>query len=42
MCRKLGAYDSLAKPLDLDDVVERVARAVNDEPIAPVDLALSA
>lgn len=42
LCRKLGAYDSLPKPLDPNDVVETVARAVNNEPVAAADLALSA
>lgn len=42
LCRKLGAYDSLSKPLDPHEVVALVARAVNNEPIAHADLALSA
>jgi two-component system OmpR family response regulator len=42
LCRKLGAYDSLSKPIDPHDVVEIVARAVNNEPVAPADFALSA
>jgi DNA-binding NtrC family response regulator len=42
LCRKLGAYDSLPKPLDPNDVVETVARAVNNKPVAPADFALSA
>lgn len=42
LCRKLGAYQSLPKPVDADDVVATVAHAVNNEPVAEVDLALSA
>jgi DNA-binding response OmpR family regulator len=42
LCRKLGVYDSLTKPLDPNDVVEIVARAVRDEPVVSVDFALSA
>lgn len=42
LCRKLGAYESLAKPVDADDVVATVAHAVNNDPVAHVDLALSA
>jgi DNA-binding response OmpR family regulator len=42
LCRKLGAYDSLTKPLDPNEVVEIVARAVRNEPVASADFALSA
>ncbi|HYR21764.1 MAG TPA: response regulator [Chthoniobacterales bacterium] len=42
LCRKLGAFNSLPKPLDPDDVVLTVARAVNNEPVVSADFALSA
>lgn len=42
LSRKLGAYDSLLKPLDPLEVLEIVARALNDDPPRHVDLALSA
>jgi CheY-like chemotaxis protein len=42
LCRKLGAYGSLPKPLDPNDVVETVARAVNNEPVCRIAFASSA
>jgi CheY-like chemotaxis protein len=42
LCRKLGAYDSLPKPLDPNDVVTNVARALSGERVEEISLALSA
>jgi ActR/RegA family two-component response regulator len=41
-CRKLGAYDSMPKPFDPNDVVAKVARALSGERADEISFLLSA